>query len=73
MIPEILPLAEITMDGEPSYPSIIPPLLVIAGVILAVVVGSKRFASSPRQVKVLYWSILATITIVFACLMIFRT
>lgn len=72
MILTILPLAEITIDGKPSYPSIIPPLLVIAAVILAVVVGSKRFASSPTTVRVLYWSVLATITIIYACLIYFR-
>lgn len=64
-------LAEVTMDGKSSYPSIILPLAAIAAIILAVVVGSKRFATSRTKARVLYWAILAGITIVCLCLWIF--
>jgi uncharacterized membrane protein len=65
MIPEIMRLAVVTVDGQSSYPSLIPALLAIAGLMLAVAMGSKRFEACPKQAKRIYWIVFVGILIAF--------
>jgi hypothetical protein len=65
------PLAEISADGSSSlYPSLLTPLLVIVVLVLAWVLGGRRFAAAPKKVKVVYWCVLGIALLAFVARML---